>query len=59
MFHTIKLIWRIESGPSLFVGGVVSAECSQQRPMGSGTDGELNVGLFCLIVDVFLFFYQG
>lgn len=50
MLHTIKLIWRVESGPSLFVGGVGSAECSQQRPMGSGTDGtdgELNMGLFC------------
>lgn len=57
MLHTIKLIWSIASDPCLFLGGVLSAECSQWRPMGSGTDGP-NVGLFCLIVDVcfFLFF---
>lgn len=59
MMHTIKLIWGIESDPCLFLGGAPSAECSQRRPTGSGTDGEPNMGLFCLIVDVtFLFFIR-
>lgn len=30
----------------------LSAWSSQQRLMGTGTDGELNIGVFCLIVDV-------
>lgn len=57
MLHIIRCIICIESDPFLLEAGV-SVECSQRGLMGSGADGAVSTGLFCLIVDVFSLFYQ-